>query len=48
MSSSVKILNNVVSGGPVLPVPGHLNFGQYMVDKLRENSQEDMVALVSP
>ncbi|XP_026314983.1 4-coumarate--CoA ligase 1-like [Hyposmocoma kahamanoa] len=47
MTSSVKIINKVVSGGPALPVPGHLNFGQYMIDKLRENSREDMVALIN-
>lgn len=52
-SSNIKncivtmIKNNVVYGGPVLKVDAHLSFGQYIIDRLQDNSQEeDAVALV--
>lgn len=42
------ILNKVVTSEPALHVPGHLSFGQYIIDKLRENCEtEDMVSVVS-
>ncbi|KAJ2953350.1 hypothetical protein O0L34_g940 [Tuta absoluta] len=44
----VKIINNVVDGGPALPIPGHLNFGQYMIDNLKAIvAQGDKVAMVN-
>ncbi|XP_030036602.2 4-coumarate--CoA ligase 1-like [Manduca sexta] len=41
------IVNNVVYGGPALNVPGHLSYAQYILDKLKENSAGDDVALVN-
>nr|XP_037876340.1 4-coumarate--CoA ligase 1-like isoform X1 [Bombyx mori] len=42
------IKNNVVYGGPVLKVDAHLSFGQYIIDRLQDNSQEeDAVALIN-
>ncbi|XP_072929833.1 luciferin 4-monooxygenase-like [Epargyreus clarus] len=41
------IINNVVHGGPCLKIPAHLSFGQYVIDKLREHSQEDRIALIN-
>ncbi|XP_075982700.1 luciferin 4-monooxygenase-like [Anticarsia gemmatalis] len=42
------IVNNVVTSGPALTVPGHLSFGQYVIDKLRENSEnEHNIALIN-
>ncbi|XP_049877772.1 luciferin 4-monooxygenase-like [Pectinophora gossypiella] len=43
-----KIIDNVVHGGPALRIPGHLNFGQHIIDKLREQCErEGKVALVN-
>lgn len=34
------IINKVVISGPAYTVPAHLSFGQYVIDKLRQNSDE--------
>ncbi|CAG9789349.1 unnamed protein product [Diatraea saccharalis] len=45
----VKIHNKVVYGGPALSIPGHLNFGQFVLDELRKicETKADCVALIN-
>lgn len=41
------IVDNVVYSGPALKIPAHLSFGQFVIDRLREDSEkENTVVLV--
>lgn len=44
----MTIKNNILYGEPVLAIPAHFSFGQYILEKLREHSVDDKkIALVS-
>ncbi|XP_013183419.1 uncharacterized protein LOC106129399 isoform X2 [Amyelois transitella] len=37
---NIRIINNVVNGGPPFKIPAHISFGQYVIDKLRSLIKE--------
>lgn len=45
---TATIIDKVVHGGPAYKVPADLNFGRYLIDKLRQHSTNpDAIAFVS-